>query len=135
MRAARRDLDEQSAERMRSATRQPAVSARARATSAPPARPTSGMAPSMVEGGASLADDVRMRADKAAEQRAAENAAKRLRKDEAFVRRQEAVANERAVKRLYAEQVRVGGGSARADADLPFPHQPGSVTLVRYHCP
>ena len=101
LRSARRELEEQSASN--NVQRKRAASARGRPSSAPPARPSSGMAPQ----NASLKEAVRLKAKEAAEQRAAKIAAEQEQKDAAFARRREQIENERALKRLYAEQVRL----------------------------
>ena len=101
MRSARRELEEQSA--AGDVQRRRAAAAHSRPTSAPPARPapSSGMA----RKSASLKDAVRAKAEEAARERARAISAKVESKEAATARRREAIENERALKRLYGEQV------------------------------
>lgn len=99
VRAARRDLEAEP-------RRQPAASARP--SSAPPSgRLNSARASASAASTGALAEEVRARAASQQAQRALQIAEKQKEKDEAFARRQNAVANERALRKLQAEQARL----------------------------
>ena len=101
VRSARRELEAREA--------RPAGSARSeRPASAPPSRPASApVGKSSARGDESLSGVVRQRAEAAQRQREREIAAKMASKEAASARKREDVENERAMKRLYAEQMRL----------------------------
>ena len=102
MRAARRDLAaEASAREVHSAR---AFSARGGMRSISPKSSARGKSRPASASAGSLSEVVRQRAEQETANKMAETAKKAAQKDEALARRLEAVANERALKRLYAKQ-------------------------------
>lgn len=111
VRAARRQLDQEAAQRP----------ARVRPSSAPPSRPNSSrgggaLTPSNSKG--SMVDLVRTRAEVARVERSKELEARMTSKDKALERRKEERENEQQVRRLYAEQMRLRHEERRTAVQL-----------------